>query len=79
MFGAGTACVVCPVERILYQDEDLHIPTMDTGAELSRKFLDVLTDIQVSALFVSLNSVTPCAGWLLTFVSMTVGLVNRNG
>lgn len=46
MFGAGTACVVCPIDRILYMDEELLIPTMDNGAELSRRFLDVLTDIQ---------------------------------
>ena len=27
MFGAGTACVVCPIKRILYVDQPLYIPT----------------------------------------------------
>lgn len=27
MFGAGTACVVCPIKRILYLDQPLYIPT----------------------------------------------------
>lgn len=27
MFGAGTACVVCPIKRILYIDQPLYIPT----------------------------------------------------
>lgn len=47
MFGAGTACVVCPISRILYVNEELNIPTMKNNAELSRRFLNVLTDIQV--------------------------------
>uniref|UniRef100_F6U261 Branched-chain-amino-acid aminotransferase n=2 Tax=Ornithorhynchus anatinus TaxID=9258 RepID=F6U261_ORNAN len=47
IFGSGTACVVCPVHRILYQGESLHIPTMDNGPELARRFLKELLDIQV--------------------------------
>ncbi|XP_039769207.1 branched-chain-amino-acid aminotransferase, mitochondrial isoform X1 [Ornithorhynchus anatinus] len=46
IFGSGTACVVCPVHRILYQGESLHIPTMDNGPELARRFLKELLDIQ---------------------------------
>lgn len=46
IFGAGTACVVCPVERILYEDKNLHIPTMDNGAVMTTRFLKTLTDIQ---------------------------------
>ncbi|KAJ8298780.1 hypothetical protein KUTeg_022840, partial [Tegillarca granosa] len=46
MFGAGTACVVCPVEQILYNDEHLFIPTMKDGAPLTNRFYKSLTDIQ---------------------------------
>lgn len=48
MFGAGTACIVCPVERILYKDEWLNIPTMKDGGPVVNKFLNDLTDIHVS-------------------------------
>ena len=48
-FGAGTACVVCPVEKIIYEGESLHIPTMDNGAELTNRMYKELTDIQVPA------------------------------
>ena len=47
MFGAGTACVVCPIRHILYEDRDLFIPTMDNGAEVSKRCYQELTDIQV--------------------------------
>ncbi len=47
MFGAGTACVVCPIKLIVYQGEKLHIPTMDEGAPITNRFLKELTDIQV--------------------------------
>ncbi|XP_051890279.1 branched-chain-amino-acid aminotransferase, cytosolic [Pristis pectinata] len=46
MFGSGTACVVCPVGRILYKGENLHIPTMENGAKLAKQLIDSLTDIQ---------------------------------
>ncbi|XP_078586074.1 branched-chain-amino-acid aminotransferase, cytosolic-like [Branchiostoma floridae x Branchiostoma japonicum] len=46
LFGAGTACVVCPIDRILYGEKDLHIPTMDTGAVVCRRLYQELTDIQ---------------------------------
>ena len=48
MFGAGTACVVCPVEKIIYQGTELHIPTMKDGAPVTMKLYQQLTDIQVN-------------------------------
>jgi branched-chain amino acid aminotransferase len=47
MFGAGTACVVSPVEKILYVDDMLNIPTMSEGAPITMRFYNELTDIQV--------------------------------
>ncbi|XP_040293449.1 branched-chain-amino-acid aminotransferase, cytosolic-like isoform X1 [Bufo bufo] len=44
MFGSGTACVVCPVGKILYKNENLEIPTM--GNKLAGRILKELTDIQ---------------------------------
>ncbi|XP_065267580.1 branched-chain-amino-acid aminotransferase, cytosolic isoform X5 [Emys orbicularis] len=46
MFGAGTACVVCPISKILYKGKNLHIPTMENGPQLATRFLNQLTDIQ---------------------------------
>ncbi|XP_041033729.1 branched-chain-amino-acid aminotransferase, cytosolic-like isoform X1 [Carcharodon carcharias] len=46
VFGSGTACVICPVSRILYQGQNYHIPTMENGPELAKRFLKELTDIQ---------------------------------
>ncbi|XP_033017564.1 branched-chain-amino-acid aminotransferase, cytosolic isoform X2 [Lacerta agilis] len=46
MFGAGTACVVCPISTILYLGENLHIPTMENGPQLATRFLNQLSDIQ---------------------------------
>ncbi|XP_061445939.1 branched-chain-amino-acid aminotransferase, mitochondrial isoform X2 [Rhineura floridana] len=46
VFGSGTACVVCPVNRILYQGKNYHIPTMENGPEIAKRFLKNLTDIQ---------------------------------
>ncbi|XP_054845258.1 branched-chain-amino-acid aminotransferase, cytosolic isoform X3 [Eublepharis macularius] len=46
MFGAGTACVVCPISTILYMGENLHIPTMENGPQIATRFLKQLTDIQ---------------------------------
>ncbi len=31
MFGAGTACIVCPVERILYEGKSYDLATMNKG------------------------------------------------
>ncbi|XP_014405909.1 PREDICTED: branched-chain-amino-acid aminotransferase, mitochondrial [Myotis brandtii] len=47
VFGSGTACQVCPVHRVLYQGQDLHIPTMDHGPDLILRFQKELKAIQV--------------------------------
>jgi len=52
IFGAGTACVVSPVGRILYRNpntnqyEDLLIPTMTSKANVMQRFYDTIMDIQ---------------------------------
>ncbi|XP_042596729.1 branched-chain-amino-acid aminotransferase, cytosolic-like isoform X2 [Cyprinus carpio] len=46
MFGSGTACVVSPVGRILYQGENLHIPCEGSFPPLASRLLKELTDIQ---------------------------------
>ncbi|XP_019745384.1 branched-chain-amino-acid aminotransferase, mitochondrial [Hippocampus comes] len=46
VFGAGTACVVCPVGSLLYNGKTYHIPTMQNGPELAKRFYKELTDIQ---------------------------------
>jgi branched-chain amino acid aminotransferase len=46
LFGAGTACVVCPIESILYNGKKLDIPTMSNGAPITMRLHRELTDIQ---------------------------------
>uniref|UniRef100_A0A8C2WGD4 Branched-chain-amino-acid aminotransferase n=1 Tax=Cyclopterus lumpus TaxID=8103 RepID=A0A8C2WGD4_CYCLU len=46
VFGAGTACVVCPVGSLLYREESYQIPTMQNGPDLAKRFHKELTDIQ---------------------------------
>lgn len=46
IFGAGTACVVCPVDKILFEDEFINIPTMENGPDVAKKFYQELTEIQ---------------------------------
>ncbi|XP_053908401.1 branched-chain-amino-acid aminotransferase, mitochondrial-like isoform X2 [Cuculus canorus] len=46
MFGSGTACMVCPVGGILYEEQWHPVPTMENGAELTQRFRRVLSDIQ---------------------------------
>nr|XP_061805100.1 branched-chain-amino-acid aminotransferase, cytosolic-like isoform X5 [Nerophis lumbriciformis] len=46
VFGAGTACVVCPVGSLLYKGETYNIPTMQNGPDLAKRFYKELTDIQ---------------------------------
>jgi branched-chain amino acid aminotransferase len=46
VFGAGTACVVCPVESILYEGQKLEIPTMVNNAPITMRLHKELTDIQ---------------------------------
>ncbi|RUS80005.1 hypothetical protein EGW08_012239 [Elysia chlorotica] len=45
VFGSGTACVVAPVNRILYKGQDLHIGTGSDQKSLAQKLYDTLTDI----------------------------------
>uniref|UniRef100_A0A287BE09 Branched-chain-amino-acid aminotransferase n=1 Tax=Sus scrofa TaxID=9823 RepID=A0A287BE09_PIG len=56
MFGSGTACVVCPVSKILYKGETIHIPTMENGPKLASRILEKLTDIQVRASLLKMPS-----------------------
>ncbi|XP_062841036.1 branched-chain-amino-acid aminotransferase, mitochondrial [Trichomycterus rosablanca] len=46
VFGAGTACVVCPVGSLRYKGELYEIPTMQNGPDLALRFYKELTDIQ---------------------------------
>ncbi|XP_072922168.1 branched-chain-amino-acid aminotransferase, cytosolic [Hemitrygon akajei] len=46
MFGTGTACTLCPVHQILYKEETLHIPTLESGRQLIRELADSLANIQ---------------------------------
>lgn len=46
LFGAGTACVVSPINRINYLGEDLYIPTMEQEKPVFEKMRDTLRDIQ---------------------------------
>ncbi|CAF4134665.1 unnamed protein product, partial [Rotaria sordida] len=46
MFGAGTACIVCPVERIIYEGKEYNLATMNKGAPLTTRFHDELVNIQ---------------------------------
>ncbi|KAH9518806.1 branched-chain-amino-acid aminotransferase, partial [Bulinus truncatus] len=44
VFGAGTACVVCPVSKILYLDQELLVHT-ETVNSLTQRFFNEITDI----------------------------------
>ncbi|XP_017129948.1 branched-chain-amino-acid aminotransferase, cytosolic [Drosophila elegans] len=46
LFGAGTACVVSPVNRINYLGQDLYIPTMEQEKPVHELIRESLTDIQ---------------------------------
>nr|XP_023672487.1 branched-chain-amino-acid aminotransferase, cytosolic isoform X1 [Paramormyrops kingsleyae] len=46
IFGSGTACVVSPVGRILYQGENLLIPCKEDFPPLASRLVKELTDIQ---------------------------------
>jgi len=48
IFGAGTACVVCPVSKILFMEKEINIPSEETGGMVARRFYKELTDIQKS-------------------------------
>lgn len=46
MFGAGTACVVCPVDTLLYKNNTFTLPTMSSGAVILSRIAKELGDIQ---------------------------------
>lgn len=46
MFGAGTACIVCPIGRIKYMNEDIIIPTLPEAQSLQMRLFNSLRDIQ---------------------------------
>lgn len=46
MFGTGTACVVSPIEKILFQDQLLQIPCTMDKQSLTKRLLNAITDIQ---------------------------------
>ena len=46
LFGAGTACTVCPINNILYQGKSVSIPTMVNDAPMTMRLHKALTDIQ---------------------------------
>lgn len=46
VFGAGTACVVCPVGSLLYGGQTYQIPIKQHGTDLAQRFYKELTDIQ---------------------------------
>ncbi|RUS22715.1 aminotransferase [Endogone sp. FLAS-F59071] len=55
MFGAGTACIVSPIKKIRYLDEDLDIPLdpKDPTAQAgpwAKRFNDTILDIQIGDL-----------------------------
>ncbi|XP_067346500.1 branched-chain-amino-acid aminotransferase, cytosolic isoform X2 [Channa argus] len=46
VFGSGTACMICPIGQIVYQGENLHIPSQDKNSRLTSRIAQELTDIQ---------------------------------
>ncbi|RUS80007.1 hypothetical protein EGW08_012241 [Elysia chlorotica] len=45
VFGAGTACIVCPVGKILYQGKDLHITDTESAGPLTKRLYTEISDI----------------------------------
>lgn len=46
MFGAGTAAVISPIERIAYMGEEIQVPTESHESPVYRRLYDTLTGIQ---------------------------------
>jgi len=46
VFGTGTACVVCPVEKIQFEGIDYSLPTMEHQECLNIRLLNELISIQ---------------------------------
>lgn len=45
VFGAGTACVVAPVNRIKFQNRNINFPMDNESEKISPRLLAALTDI----------------------------------
>lgn len=45
-FGTGTACVVCPIESVVYKGKTYRIPTMDSGAPYMNRIANELNELQ---------------------------------
>ena len=45
-FGAGTAAIISPVNRIHYEGENIEVPTGDSAGPISESFWRQLCDIQ---------------------------------
>ncbi|KAG0015345.1 branched-chain-amino-acid aminotransferase [Podila clonocystis] len=51
MFGAGTACIVCPIKKIHYEGHDINVPLDPTdktsqAGKLTKRINDAIMDIQ---------------------------------
>jgi branched-chain amino acid aminotransferase len=46
MFGAGTACVVCPIDGVLYNGKRHEIKTMTSGGAIMNRISKTINDIQ---------------------------------
>lgn len=46
VFGCGTACMIAPIDSLLYEGKDINVPTMTSGAELSKRLFNELSAIQ---------------------------------
>ncbi|XP_070847719.1 branched-chain-amino-acid aminotransferase, cytosolic [Chaetodon trifascialis] len=46
VFGSGTACMICPIGRIVYQGQNLCLPAQDKDSKLTSRISKELTDIQ---------------------------------
>ncbi|PWY99367.1 branched-chain amino acid aminotransferase II [Testicularia cyperi] len=47
MFGAGTAAIVSPVDRVGFQGKDIHIPAENGIGPIAKAMLDRMSDIQL--------------------------------
>jgi branched-chain amino acid aminotransferase len=45
VFGSGTACVVCPVNKIMFKGQELSIPGTDNPKSLAQRFFKDINDI----------------------------------
>lgn len=45
IFGAGTACIVSPVNRIKYLNENIHLPMDNESDKISSRLLERISEI----------------------------------